>query len=239
MIVGIHQPHYFPWLGYLDKIAKSDCFVVLDQVQFEKGSQMIRNRVLDNNGEIKYLTVSADTKGFLEKEYREIIVKDRDRWIGDHWSALRNYYRKAPYREEVLALLEGFFQNRFETLFEWTFESVKLLCGVLGIETPLLLQSDVEYDRSGRKSGLVLEICQALSADTYLSGRGGSVKYLDLDEFRRNGIEVRFQDFQHPVYPQCQSAEFVPGLSSLDALFNCGLRGTRDLFRKNLNNEGS
>ena len=36
MLVAIHQPLYFPWLGYLDRMARSDLFVVLDHVQFER-----------------------------------------------------------------------------------------------------------------------------------------------------------------------------------------------------------
>ena len=35
MIVAAHQPHYLPWLGYLDKIARADLFVVMDDLQFE------------------------------------------------------------------------------------------------------------------------------------------------------------------------------------------------------------
>ena len=34
MIVSIHQPQYFPYLGFFHKLARSDVFVALDTVQF-------------------------------------------------------------------------------------------------------------------------------------------------------------------------------------------------------------
>ena len=42
MMIAIHQPHYFPWIGYLDKMAKADKFVLMDTVQLEKRSYMLR-----------------------------------------------------------------------------------------------------------------------------------------------------------------------------------------------------
>lgn len=233
MIAGIHQPHYFPWLGFLDKVAKSDKFIILDQVQLEKGSQMIRNRVLDISGNIKYLTISADTKDYLGREYRSIKVKDTDIWIKNQKNVLINYYRRAKYFDEVYAFMEEFYKNDFDTLFEWVFESVKEVCRVLSIDTPFVLQSEIEYDRDNRKSDMVMEICKALSADTYLSGRGGSSQYLDREKFWDNGIEIRFQVFEHPVYQQCQTSGFVSGLSVIDALFNCGIEGTKIIFWEN------
>ena len=59
MRAAIHQPHYFPWIGYFDKMAKADVFVLLDQVQLEKNSLMLKNRVLDKSEEIKYITISV------------------------------------------------------------------------------------------------------------------------------------------------------------------------------------
>ena len=45
MIVGAHQPHFLPWLGYLDKLAKSDVFVVMDDLQYEAQNFQNRNRL--------------------------------------------------------------------------------------------------------------------------------------------------------------------------------------------------
>ena len=45
MIVAAHQPAFLPWLGYLDKLAKSDLFVVMDDLQFEQANFQNRNRL--------------------------------------------------------------------------------------------------------------------------------------------------------------------------------------------------
>lgn len=234
MKASIHQPHYFPWVGYFDKMAKADTFVILDQVQFGKGSQMIRNRVLDGSGEIKYITISGETKDFLNREYRELLTKDVEGWTSRQMNALKNYYRKAKYRNEIFPLLEEFFQRDHTTICQWTCASIGLIRELLDIQTPLIYQSTIDYDRANKRSDLVYAICKAIGADIYFSGRGASMTYLDREKFAENGIRIIFQDFQHPVYPQCNSAEFVPGISILDMLFNCGIEESRRMFWENV-----
>ena len=56
MIVSIHQPQFFPWFGYFDKIQQSDCFVILDTVQFKKNEFQNRNKVKTSQG-WQWLTV--------------------------------------------------------------------------------------------------------------------------------------------------------------------------------------
>lgn len=235
MKAAIHQPHYFPWLGYFDKMAKADAFVLLDEVQLEKNSLMLKNRILDKNGGVKFITISGETKGFLGREYRDILTKDADVWKPRQMNAMRDYYRKAAFSEEIIPLLEEFFKQDLPTICQWTCASIELVRKLLDITTPLIFQSEVEYNRESRRSDLVYAICKAIGADTYFSGRGGSVDYLDREKFAENGVKIVFQDFRHPVYPQCSSAEFIPGVSVLDMLFNCGVEETRRVFWENVN----
>jgi hypothetical protein len=86
-----------------------------------------------------------------------------------------------------------------------------------------------ELAPQGAKSELILELCRTLGAKTFLGGMGGSREYLDRDAFQRAGVGVMWQEFRHPVYPQCGSAPFIAGLSSIDLLLNCGPQG-RQLF---------
>ena len=53
MIVSIHQPNYLPWIGFFDKIKRSDVFVLLDDVQFPRGKKHFghRNKIKTNAGE--------------------------------------------------------------------------------------------------------------------------------------------------------------------------------------------
>ena len=236
MKVAIHQPHYFPWVGYFDKMAKVDLFVLADQVQLEKPSPMIRNRVLGDNGEIKYLTISGDMKDFLSKSYRDIKAKNVSDWTSGQLKAIKNYYRKATAAKEILPLVEDFLNNDYSTICAWTCASIFLIRKLLNINTPLMFQSQINYDRTSKKSDLALALCNALGADTYLSGRGGSVEYLDREKFAKNGVKIIFQDYQHLIYDQINTREFIPGLSTLDLLFNCGIEKSRYLFWANVKN---
>lgn len=234
MRASIHQPHYFPWIGYFDKMAKADTFVLLDQVQLEKNSLMLKNRVPATNGELKFLTISADTKDYLEREYRDIQAKDNAVWKERQRNAVKNYFRKASGYREVLPMFEQFLEQNFDTVCQWTCASIEFVRQALDIQTPLIYQSEVIYDHDMKRSDLVYGICKAIGADTYFSGRGASVEYLDREKFAENGVKIVFQDFSHPVYPQINTQEFIPGISILDMLFNCGIEESRRIFWENV-----
>lgn len=234
MLVTIHQPHYFPWLGYLERMLRADVFVLLDHVQFERGNYQNRTRIL-MDGEPRWLTVPVAQRSQKER----IVEKEIDNrqegpraWGAVHFANLRHGYRLAPFAREYLPALERLLKTRWERLVELNAAALEFLREAFEIRTPLIRSSELGVQ--GVKSELILEICRALGADGFLGGMGGSRGYLDIDAFRRAGVRVQWQQFASPPYPQCAprpgaAAPFVAGLSSLDLLLNCGPH-SRDLL---------
>lgn len=240
MRVAIHQPHYFPWLGYFDKMAKVDCFVLMDEIQMEDRSYMLRNRFLQKDGSLAYLSVTAAKKGYREKAYREIEVMECAKWQRKHASYLKDLYCHAPYTEEVFAELATVFTKDYHYLVDVTRDSIEAIMRLLDIPTRLIYQSELdcrrneeEEDKQTRRSNDVLAICQAAKATAYMTGAGASLEFLNRDRFRDAGIPVAIQKYTCPVYEQRFSAEFIPNISALDLLFNCGIEEARRIFWDN------
>ena len=217
MIVSIAQPAYLPWLGYFERIAMSDLHVVLDHVQFEKGSFTNRNKVRTKDDTL-WLTVPVATKGRFGAFPIHTLECVGETWRKDHWVTLqRNYARArffkayAPAYEKILAHSWPRFAPLARALLEQQLRD-------FGIETPVRYSSEMSV--TSAKSDLILELCRATHAETYLSGPLGR-DYLETDAFAEVGITVRYHDFVHPTYEQAWPG-FVSHMAALDLLFNHG-----------------
>src|SRR5687767_15737851 len=107
MIVSINQPAYLPWLGYFDRIARSDLHVVLDHVQFEKNSMTNRNQIRAG-AEARMLTVPVRTAGrFGQLPINELEVANYTPWARKHWQAISQGYSKSAFFAAHAAFFEG------------------------------------------------------------------------------------------------------------------------------------
>ncbi len=216
MIVSIHQPQYIPWLGYFDKIASSDVFVFLDNVQFKKNEWQNRNRIKTVEG-WQWLTVPVIHR--YTQKICEVKINNTIQWGKKHLNALVTNYSKTLFFNDYLPFLEKTYARDWKHLADISIHFIRFLAEALGLsKTKFALASDYETreDRTGR----LVDLCKQLEGDIYLSGRGGA-KYLNLKEFAEEGLEVKFQDYIHPHYPQL-FGDFEPFLSIIDLLCNCG-----------------
>lgn len=220
MLVSIHQPEHMPWLGFFEKLLRADVFVLLDDVQFSKGDFQNRNRVKGQGG-AQWLTVPV-AHGFGQK-INEVETAG-DGWREKHWKTLRSCYARAAHFETYAGEFEEFYARPWTKLSELNVEAIRLLARAFRVEKEFVFSSAL--GAAGQKSELVLNICKAVGATHYYSGRAGST-YLDADAFRREGVEIVVQNFEHPTYEQLFMKEqgFVPNLSAVDLLFNCGAEG--------------
>jgi len=225
MIVSINQPAYLPWLGYFGRIEASDVHVVLDHVQFEKNSFVNRNRVRTADG-ATWLTVPVRTAGRFGISIRELEIAD-ERWRRKHWATIEQSYRSSPYFDALRPFLSQVYAREWPRLLELTGVLTTWQLEQLGITTRIVSSSELEP--AGRKSALVLDLCRKLGATTYLSGPLGR-NYLREELFTDAGIEIVYDDFAHPTYPQ-RFEPFIPAMAALDLLFNCGPASREVLVR--------
>lgn len=216
--IAINQPAYLPWLGYFERISRSDHYVILDHVQFEKNSMVNRNKIRTANG-WQWLTVPVRTSGkFGELAITDVEIENSVKWPKKHWNSIFLNYKKAPFFNLYSDYLNECYQKKWERLCDLLLDQHDFFSQALGLNVSTVRSTEMSLKST--KSDLVLDICRDLKADAYLSGAHGR-DYLDESAFRQNGIEVSYQDYAHPEYSQMHG-EFISHLSVLDLLFNCG-----------------
>jgi len=215
----MHQPNYLPWLGYFDKMRTADVFVLLDTVQYPRGRSVANRNRIRTGDDATLLTVPVSVpKGRDGKAaYDEIRFAD-DRWREKHIRTVAQAYAKAAHHAE---LADGFERPLREAgdLLDLNLRLIAWHRERFGIDTPTPRLSELGDDL-GQKTDLIVELCRHFDCDVYLSGTGASA-YNDEERLRAAGIELRYQRFDHPEYPQTGPG-FIPKLAALDALLNCG-----------------
>lgn len=226
MIVTIHQPEYMMWLGLIDKISQADVYVVLDTVQFRKNYFQNRNRIRSEDG-FAWLTTPITRKG-LDTKIKDIEISNTSEWKERQLNIITEHYKHAPYFDTYFPHIQRILQQEHTSLVELNMSFIRLILAEFGVSTKIVFASELGIDESLTSSALLSRICEVLSADVYLSGPSGK-DYLDLQCFEEKGIAVRFHEFTHPTYTQ-QFPEFIPGMSSLDVLFNHGDQAPKILW---------
>ncbi|PPR79216.1 MAG: hypothetical protein CFH01_00539 [Alphaproteobacteria bacterium MarineAlpha2_Bin1] len=217
MILSIHQPAYLPWLGYYDRIAKSDIFIILDTVQYQKNSFQNRNKIRIKNG-WSWITVPVKTKKILyDKNINQIEIDYNQNWNTKHLKSIKQAYVKSKNFEKIFPLLENILIKKWPSLADLSYETTICFFDILEIDTKIIRTSELKPFKEN-KSDLILEICKYFDTTKYLSGPIGK-DYLNEKKFENESISIDYHNFIHPSYVQTYKG-FEANMSIIDLLMN-------------------
>lgn len=234
MILSVMQPTYLPWLGYFSLIDSADKFIFLDNVKLEKSDWHIRNRIKIKNQALMLSCHVTTPDGRMGATIENTPYINAASWKKKHLKSIYENYNKTAYFAELFPrLIEVFEKDNLNTVAKFNIALIKMLMKYMDITTPTSNSSQL-LGVSGIKDERLVSLCEVMHCDTYLSPLGAK-DYIEANtpggELVSNGIDVFYQNFEHPNYIQ-QKGEFISHLSALDCLFNLGPKSTLALIRE-------
>ena len=190
MRIAFHQPNYLPNLSFFHKMQQVDLFVIPTKLQFVRREWHSRAKVMGNGGDIM-LTIPVT--GSNRQALSDARVEETAKWPRKHRQTLEMCYRKCIKDESLDRILAPYQKEmKSDYLTAFTLELIVIMKDLLGVETKLVVDSEVE----GQKHELLINLCEKYNAHEYLSGLGGK-QYMDeeyVECIRRKGITHQFVD---------------------------------------------
>ena len=230
MIVSAHQPQYIPWLGFLHKIAKSDYFVLLDEVQYKHREFQNRKEIRTRSGWM-WLSVPVAMKGSRLQKCKDVAIDNHFPWRRQHLHSLKSCYGGCAFFEGHLPFFEDVYRRQWRFLIDLNIHIIRFLMEQFSILTPMLIESELGITSTRTKR--LVDICARLSADAYLSGVGAR-EYLVEGEFSACGIRLGISSLsiRRIASGLSTGGSFLSSMSSLDLLFNLGPQKQGDFITR-------
>lgn len=226
--VVITQPMYFPWVGILEQARLADVFVHYDDVQLASRSFSNRVQVKTSVG-AQWLTVPIrrHSRGCL---INEVEVDYRTDWQRSHKDKLKQAYSAAPFKSDMLDLVEQVISIKYNNLAELSIATTMSLLNYFSLNTNKTFFRSRDLKIGDSSTRRLVNICGRLQARAYLTGHGAK-NYLQHEAFEAEGIDVEYIDYGMVPYPQLHGP-FTPYVTALDLVAHCGRDGAANIAGK-------
>ena len=181
MLLSANQPYFAPFPGFFYKARLSDVFVILDEVQFPRGTTWIsRNRFKNDQGTL-WMTIPVWKKGLGLQSILEVRVCREGHWARKHLESLKTAYGWAPFFRDHQDFVAEMFSGRYERLIDLNLAVIGHLMAHLGVHTEVVRLSSLGIAQTGDER--LVEICRRLGATRFLAqapARKCTLPYQDL-----------------------------------------------------------
>jgi len=171
MKIGIHQPNFFPWGGYFEKIKQCDKFIFLVNCPFSKGSYTNRFNI-----EERWYTMTLEKKP-IGTFIKDMIYKCPE----ENLNTIKN---RLEGKRDLLNCFDGCFTT---SLMETNINIIKKICEIQKIKTEFLY----DYETNKTSTERLIDIIKKNEGTSYISGKGGD-KYMDMNLFKKSNIELKY-----------------------------------------------
>ena len=218
MKIGIMQPYFFPYIGYLSLIKNTDKFILLDEVQFRYHGWIERNRILKPSEGWQYIKVP------LEKHSQKTLIKDIKIKEGEEWRELivrqlEHYKKQAPYYDKVISLIKKSIYIETDSITVLNKNILKNICEYLNIKSEIIIFSEMNLsiDVPTCADEWALNICKAMgNVNEYWNPEGG-ITFFNKDKYINENIDIKFLKIYLNNYNQRRN-NFEEGLSIIDVM---------------------
>lgn len=131
MIVSANQPYFAPYPGFFYKAHLSDCFVILDDVQFPRKTTWIsRNRIKNDQGTL-WMTIPVYKKGLGLQQISRVRICHDGNWKKKHLNSFFHAYAQAPFLPEHVSFLKQIFSLPGDLLLDFNMKIVNYILDMM------------------------------------------------------------------------------------------------------------
>jgi hypothetical protein len=218
MIVSIHQPNFMPYLGFFDKILKSNIFIIYDDAQYTKENFQNRNKI-NNHGKELFLTIPVN-KDSWHFPIKEVITNKSTKNLvyKKHLKTIETVYQNCPYFSKYISLIHRHYEIYLESdnLLESNIYTIKTVLDIFGWKGQIFYSSQLNLTSTDATEKLV-EMIKKVNGTHYLCGNSG-FNYMNINLFQDSNITIIPQNFNHPIYYSKHT--FLKNMCIYDYLFN-------------------
>jgi hypothetical protein len=185
--VAIMQPYFLPYAGYFRLLAQADLFVIYDCVQFPRRGWLHRNKLIDRQGEERWLTLP------LQPAPQEVLIRDlafADNADTEMAERLRPFDLETPYAPAISPILKRLREPTGRPV-DYIVELLRQVCGHLDLPWNVVTSSSLDVSAEVRGQDRILALAKTLGAERYLNAPGGRDLY-DEASFAAGGIGLAF-----------------------------------------------
>lgn len=191
--------NYLAPVEYYTKLLKYDLALIEQHDHYMKETYRNRCRICGPDGVIS-LTVPIVKPETVKCEMCDIRISDHGNWRHLHWNAIESAYNTTPYFEFYRDYFVPFYEQKFEFLVDFNEEFCHLICELIDLNPSM--RRTAEYHKSFQSNEFDFRDNIHPKKDFNLADPEFSAK-------------PYYQVFQGKL-------GFIPNLSIIDMLFNCG-----------------